>query len=100
MSGLKGSHRKFLRGLAHGKRPLVQVGKEGVSESVLHAIDDALRAHELVKVKIAAERDERERFVPVIEDRLDCECVGTVGKMAIFYRMHPDPEKRKIPIPM
>jgi RNA-binding protein len=100
VSGLKGSQRKYLRGLAHGKKPLVQVGKERVSESVLHAIDDALQAHELVKVKISAERDERQQFVPVIEERLDCECVGTVGKMAIFYRMHPDPEKRKITIPV
>jgi RNA-binding protein YhbY len=37
--------------------------------------------------------------VPLIEERLDCECVGTVGRMAILYREHPDPEKRKIRLP-
>jgi RNA-binding protein YhbY len=56
-------------------------------------------AHELIKVKIAVERAEREQFVPIIEDRLGCECVGTVGRMAILYREHSDPEKRKIEIP-
>jgi RNA-binding protein len=50
-------------------------------------------------VKIAAERDVREQFVPVIEARVNCECVGTVGRMAILYREHPDPEKRKIAVP-
>jgi len=96
---LKGSQRKYLRGAAHRYKPLVQIGKEGLSEGVLTAIEDALEAHELIKVKIAAQRDEREAFVPVIETRLNCECVGTVGRMAILYREHPDPEKRKVTVP-
>ena len=98
MGDLKGSQRKYLRGLAHSYKPLVQIGKEGLSESVIRAIDTALGAHELIKVKIAAERDEREQTVPIIEERLNCECVGTVGRMAILYREHPDPEKRKISV--
>ena len=99
MGELKGSQRKYLRGVAHGYKPLVQIGKGGLSESVVRAIDGALDAHELIKVKIAAERDEREQIVPVIQARLNCECVGTVGRMAILYRENPDPEKRKIAVP-
>jgi RNA-binding protein len=99
MGELKGSQRKYLRGAAHSYKPLVQIGKEGLSEGVLNAIEAALEAHELIKVKIAAQRDEREQLVPVIEARVKCECVGTVGRMAIFYREHPDPEKRKIRVP-
>ena len=98
MGELKGSQRKYLRGLAHSYKPQVQIGKEGLSERVIRAIDIALGAHELIKVKIAAERDEREKIVPIIEERLNCECVGTVGRMAILYREHPDPEKRKISV--
>jgi RNA-binding protein len=99
MSMLKGSQRKYLRGLAHGFKPLVQIGKEGLSHGVVQAIDTALEAHELIKVKIAADRDEREQLVPLIEQRATCECVGTVGRMAIFFRENPDPEKRKISLP-
>ena len=99
MGELKGSQRKYLRGVAHGYKPVVQIGKEGLSESVVRAIDAALEAHELIKLKIAAQRDEREQLVPLIEARLICECVGTVGQMAILYREHPDPEKRKIAVP-
>jgi RNA-binding protein len=99
MGELKGSQRKYLRGAAHSYKPLVQIGKEGLSEGVLTAIDDALDAHELIKVKIAAQRNEREEIVPLIEARLKCQCVGTVGRMAILYREHPDPEKRKITVP-
>ncbi len=99
MGKLKGSQRKYLRGLAHSYKPQVQIGKEGLTENVVGAINIALEAHELIKVKIAAERDQREELVPVIEERLNCECVGTVGRMAILYRQHPDPEKRKIAFP-
>ena len=99
MGELSGSQRKYLRGVAHGYKPLVQIGKGGLSESVVRAIDTALEANELIKVKIVAERDEREQFVPLIEARTTCECVGTVGRMAILYREHPDPEKRKIAVP-
>ncbi len=99
MGKLKGSQRKYLRGAAHGYKPVVQTGKEGLSENVFGAIDDALEAHELIKLKIVADRSQREKLVPIIEDRLDCECVGVVGRMAILYRENPDPEKRKITLP-
>jgi len=93
---LKGSQRKFLRGLAHDLKPLVQVGKEGVSATVLDAIDRALEAHELIKVQIMAERDARKAMVVEIEGGAKCECAGLIGKMAVLFRQQADPEKRKI----
>lgn len=99
MNALKGSQRKYLRGLAHDLRPLVQIGKEGVSPSVLDSIDRALEAHELVKIQIMAERDERRVMVEAVERGARCECVGTIGKRAILYRRQEDPEKRKITLP-
>ena len=98
MTELKGSQRKRLRGMAHSLKPHVQIGKEGLSDGVFGAIDTALEANELIKVKMAAERADRERFVPAVEERLGCTCVGTIGRMAILYRQHPDPEKRTITI--
>ena len=99
MGELKGSQRKFLRGAAHSYKPVVQIGKEGLSESVIRAIDSALEAHELIKVKIAADRVQRDEYVPLIEARVSCECVGTVGRIAILYRENPNPESRKITVP-
>lgn len=95
---LKGSQRTRLRGMAHGYRPAVQIGKGGLTDSVLAAIDDALTASELIKVQIFTARDERRQISEAIESRLDCECAGTIGRMAIFYRQQPDPEKRIIDV--
>ncbi len=99
MARLSGSERKYLRGVAHSYKPLVQIGKEGLSDNVLGAINTAIEARELIKVKLAADRDERERLVPIIEAKADCECVGTVGQIAILYRRNPESEKRKITLP-
>jgi RNA-binding protein len=96
---LKGSQRKYLRGLAHDLRPLVQVGKEGVSTTVLVAVDLALEAHELIKVQIMAERDDRKAMIAQIESGARCECAGAIGKMAIFFRQQVDLERRKIRLP-
>jgi RNA-binding protein len=99
MTKLTGSQRKHLRGTAHGYQPVVQIGKEGLTDSVLGAIDSAMTARELIKVKVAADRDQRDALVRVVAERLDCECVGTIGRVAILYRQHPDPEKRRIVLP-
>jgi RNA-binding protein len=99
MGKLKGSQRRYLRGAAHSYRPSVQIGRDGLTDGVVAAIDAALTAHELVKVKIAADRTGRDTLVPAIEDRLCCECVGTLGHTAVLYRQHPDPEKRTLEVP-
>jgi RNA-binding protein len=99
MGELNGAQRKHLRGVAHGYKPLVQIGKDGLTDNVLGSIDDAIAANELIKVKMTAERDEREQLIPIIEERLPCECVGAIGRIAILYRQSSDPEKRKITFP-
>jgi RNA-binding protein len=93
---LTSSQRKRLRGLAHGYRPVVQVGKGGLTDPVVASIDEALTARELIKVQIFTARDERREITSAIERRLACQCVGSIGRMAIFFRRHPDPEKRRI----
>ena len=96
MTRLTGKARKHLRGLAHHYRAAVLVGKEVLTEGVLKTIDEALLGSELIKVQIAADRDERRRMASLIEDATGAECVGQIGRIAILYRRHPDPEKRRI----
>ncbi len=96
---LTGVQRKHLRGLAHGLDPVVHVGQKGLTEAVLAEIDKALEHHELVKIKIAADRDERREIADQVVERLGPELVGSIGTMAILFRRHPDRESRKIRLP-
>lgn len=96
---LTGTQRKYLRGLAHSLSPVVHVGRSGVNEAVVAATCRALEDHELIKVKIAADRDERERLAAELERDCEAALAGTIGTIAILYREHPDPERRRIALP-
>ena len=97
---LKGSARKYLRGLAHDLRPAVHIGKEGLGEATLRSVEEAFANTELVKVKLlGADRHERAELARAIEEKVGCTCVGQIGQMAIFYRQHPDPDRRRIALP-
>lgn len=96
---MKGSQRKYLRGLAHALKPVVQVGKSGLAASLFEAVDTALRAHELIKVKFVGLKEHKVSLSKEIAMRSDSEWVGMIGNVAILYRQHPEIEKRKIVMP-
>jgi len=93
---LTGAQRKALRRLAHPLRPVVQLGAGGLSGSVLDAIDRALEDHELIKLKLAGERDERSSLAAEVAARTRSALAGLVGRVAILYRPARDPERRRI----
>ena len=49
---LTSKQRAYLRSLANSARPILQVGKEGISENIIKQVDDALTARELIKGKV------------------------------------------------
>ncbi len=68
---------------------------------MVHAIEDALNSHELIKVKFNEIKEKNRKLVlsAEIEKQTSCESAGMIGHTIIFFRAHPDPEKRKISLP-
>ncbi|MEE8541111.1 MAG: ribosome assembly RNA-binding protein YhbY [Desulfobacterales bacterium] len=101
MENLKGYQKKYLKGLAHGMKPLVFVGQKGISASVIKAVNESLDTHELIKVKFIdfKDKDQKKKITAAIEKETASARVGMIGHMAIFYRRQKDPEKRKIQVP-
>jgi RNA-binding protein len=99
MSELTGAQRKYLRGMAHYLKPLVQVGKNGLTDSVVESIDQALDIHELIKVRISDPGDQKRELAHAIADRTGSAWVGMVGFVVTLYRQQRDPEKRTIDLP-
>jgi RNA-binding protein len=85
-----GELRRRLRGLAHPLDPVVQVGKEGVTNAVVRQVTGALFAHELIKIKIGSECP-LTRFE--VADRLGAEpgvnVVQILGRVIVLYKRHP-----------
>jgi RNA-binding protein len=101
MTSLKGFQKKYLRGLAHSLKPVVQIGREGITEGVIRAIDECLFRHELIKVKFTdfKEKDQKDAITVEFAGKTGSELVGMIGHTAILYRQQTDPEKQKIEIP-
>ena len=84
-------------GLTHNINPVVMVGEKGLSETVLEAIEEALAHHELIKVKLRADRETRKAWAEDIAKRFQAESIHTIGQVASFYRRNP--EKPVIELP-
>lgn len=76
------------------------VGRAGVTDAVVREVDDALEARELIKVRLTGDREERSVAAAAIAGRTSSELAGQIGRVAILYRMNPDPARRKVDLPV
>ena len=99
MNELEGFQRRHLRSLAHLLRPVVMIGKEGLTKAVLAKTDAELVAHELIKVRFLGWKDEKRELLDQMAEKLLAEVVGVVGHVGILFRQNREPEKRQIRVP-
>ena len=84
---LTAKQRQFLKGKAHSLSPVVRVGKGGLTPAVIEEAKTALRAHELVKVRIEADdSDDRRELAEHLAEGTRAQIVARVGKVAVLYR--------------
>ena len=89
---------RYLRGLAHPLKPLIQLGGRGVTPALLRELGVALDDHELVKVRLAgADRTERERQLADVLGGSGAELVQRVGHVASLYRRNADEPRLALP---
>ncbi len=84
---LKGKQRSYLKKLSHNLKPMLQIGKNGVSEEFLKQLDNSLELHELIKISVLdnSDRDMKE-IANTIVNELGCEFVSSVGFKLVVYR--------------
>jgi RNA-binding protein len=79
--------RRELKALAHHLDPVVMIGDKGLSPSVLLEIGAALKAHALIKIRVAGdEREARLDILTTLCDQLHCEKVQNIGKLLVVYK--------------
>ncbi|MDO4232450.1 MAG: ribosome assembly RNA-binding protein YhbY [Lautropia sp.] len=87
------AERKALAAQAHSLNPVVLLGNAGLTPAVMQEIDRALRAHELIKVRLTGlDRDERPQAGEQIAETLSAAAVQIIGNVLVLYRPRPDDE--------
>ena len=98
MNELSGRQRRFLRGLGNGLKPVVNVGKEGVSPKLLGAIEEAYSNRELIKIKLGRGCPlNRKEVGPALARETASHLVQILGQTLLLFR--PDEENPGIRLP-
>ena len=82
--------KKKLKSLAHALKPVIMIGQSGLTEAVLKEIDLALNSHELIKIKIRAERESRKQISGQICSETGAQLIQNIGQIAVIYRQNPE----------
>jgi RNA-binding protein len=88
---LTSKQRRHLRAIGHGLKAIVQVGKGGLDDGLIAAVNQALLDHELIKVKVGDSADlDRHEAASLLADKTRSEVAQVLGNIVMLYRAHPD----------
>jgi RNA-binding protein len=99
MAELTSRQRAHLKSLAHSLKPIIQIGKEGVTDALARSVEDAFHTRELFKIKVldSAPIDAREIADMIAGAIENAHVVQVIGRTIVLYR--PDPEEPEIRLP-
>lgn len=82
---------KGLRKMAQTTKGTVQVGKGGVTDGTLINLNEALLAHELVKVTVLKNStDAIGDIAEALADASEAVLVQVIGRQIVLYKRNPD----------
>lgn len=89
------AERSALKARAHPLRPVVMIGAEGLSATVLQEIDNSLKAHELIKIKVDSDdQDERDDLMGTICANTGASAIQHIGKILVVFRERPQSARK------
>ncbi len=90
--------RSYLKTLSHHEQPLLQIGKNGLNESLFEQLDKLLEDHELVKINVLKNSPyEMEDLIDEILDETNSEFVQAIGRKLTIYREAEEDAKIELP---
>lgn len=95
---LTNKQKRFLRSEANQLQPLIQIGKNGLTESVVELVEEALEAKELIKLSILQNcAEDKNDIAKKLEEVQDLHIVQIIGSTIVVYR--ESLEKKRIELP-
>ena len=81
--------KKFLKKLisiGHSLSPILRITKQELSPNVLHELNRTLDDHELIKVKIVGEKENRDNLFLQMKELPETKVVQRIGGVLLLYR--------------
>ena len=101
MTSLTSKQRAHLRRLGHHLKPVVFVGSDGVTDSLLESVAEAFNTREVLKVRLqeSAPTDAHTAADQIAARLEGVHPVQTLGRTAVLYRPHPESPEIRLPRP-
>ena len=92
---LTSKQRANLRKHANTLETIFQIGKGGIEDALVKQMDDALRARELVKIKVLTETSSvsPREAADILAEATDSEVIQVIGGRFVLYRRNPEKPK-------
>ena len=94
MNKLSSTQRNYLRSQAHHLEPVVLIGKNGITDGTIEALNKVLEVRELIKIKFREYKDEKKSLSHQLAESTESHIVETIGHTVILFRQNPDREKQ------
>jgi RNA-binding protein len=78
-----------LKARAQRIKPILKVGKDGLSPAFLKAVEDALAHHELVKIKFDEFKEQKKELGPKLANEAKANLIMQVGHVVVLFRRKP-----------
>ena len=97
-NSLSGKQKRFLRAMGVETDPVVQIGKEGVTPTVVQAAIEAVKKRELIKVRVLQNSImEPAEAIEMLADRTDSNLVQIIGRNGLLFKRNFDKPKIELP---
>ncbi|MCF7794704.1 MAG: YhbY family RNA-binding protein [Candidatus Cloacimonetes bacterium] len=88
---LTGKQKAKLKSIGQTQKVMVQIGDKGVTENVIRSLDEALEAHELIKISVQhPHRDIRKEMIAELAEKSESQIVNIIGKTALLFKENPE----------
>lgn len=81
-----------LRAIANPFKPVVIIGKEGLTENIIIAIKDVIKAQELIKISVLKTYEglDIKELASLICSTIDANLIFIVGRVMTIYKKNKD----------
>ena len=89
--------RAKLKSLSQNMDPIINIGKNGITDNLIREIEDLLTSRELIKIKILNNNmDDPKEMIEEILSKTSSDFVSHLGFKFVIFRQNKDPKKRKV----
>ena len=81
-----------LRSLANPLKPLVIIGKDGLTENIISSINDAIKTHELIKISLLKTYEglPAKQLGELIASTINGHFIYSVGRVIVVFKKNKD----------